>query len=81
MPERKRQGRRGRPGGNPEITKYSWTTDRPEPLYGQCNVRIPKSMEAIIKAKPNWQEFVRQAITEKLEREAGQDHKASEEAS
>jgi hypothetical protein len=56
----------GRPGGNPDLKKYSFTTDRDEPLRERLQIRVPASMNQELKAKDNWQEFVRQAIVEKL---------------
>ena len=56
----------GRPGGNPDLKKYSFTTDRDEPLRERLQIRVPASMKQELKAKDNWQEFVRQAIAEKL---------------
>lgn len=57
-----------RPGGNPDLVEYQFTTDRSEPLLAKLQLRIAKSMKAQIEAIPNWQEFVRDAIAEKLER-------------
>lgn len=56
----------GRPGGNPDLKKYSFTTDRDEPLRERLQIRVPASMKQELEAKDNWQEFVRQAIAEKL---------------
>lgn len=56
----------GRPGGNPDLKKYSFTTNRDEPLRERLQIRVPASMKQELEAKDNWQEFVRQAITEKL---------------
>jgi hypothetical protein len=58
----------GRPGGNPDLQKYSFTTDRDEPLRERLQIRVPASMKKELEAKDNWQEFVRQAIAEKLNR-------------
>ena len=55
-----------RPGGNPGLVEYQFTTDRPEPLLAKLQLRITESMKAQIEAIPNWQEFVREAIAEKL---------------
>jgi hypothetical protein len=56
----------GRPGGNPDLQKYSFTTERDEPLRERLQIRVPASMKKELEAKDNWQEFVRQAIAEKL---------------
>ncbi|ABW30810.1 hypothetical protein [Acaryochloris marina] len=55
-----------RPGGNPGLVEHQFTTDRPEPLLAKLQLRITKSMKAEVEAIPNWQEFVREAISEKL---------------
>ena len=57
----------GRPGGNPDFgTKYKFKTDRQEPLTELLAVRVSANMKSEIKQQTNWQEFVRQAIAEKL---------------
>ena len=55
-----------RPGGNPEIKKHGFKTDRAEPLLEKLQLRISASMKRQIQEKENWQEFVREAIAEKL---------------
>lgn len=57
----------GRPGGNPDIKKYGFKTDRDEPLRELLQIRVATSMKQQLKQQDNWQEFVRQAIAEKLE--------------
>ena len=57
----------GRPGGNPDIKKYGFKTDRDEPLRERLQIRVPTSMKNRLKELDNWQEFVREAIAEKLE--------------
>ncbi|MDJ0535763.1 MAG: hypothetical protein QNJ70_25290 [Xenococcaceae cyanobacterium MO_207.B15] len=57
----------GRPGGNPDIKKYGFKSDRDEPLRERLQIRIPTSMKKKLEEQENWQEFVRQAIAEKLE--------------
>jgi ATP-dependent helicase YprA (DUF1998 family) len=59
-----------RPGGNPKLTQHQFTTDRPEPLSKQLQLRITESMWAELKDLPDWREFVRQAIQAKLEADA-----------
>ncbi len=56
----------GRPGGNPDIKKYGFKTDRDEPLRERLQIRVPASMKQQLLSQDNWQEFVRQAIAEKL---------------
>ena len=57
----------GRPGGNPEIKKYGFKTNRAESCTAQISLRIPPSLKAELTQKENWQELVRQAIAEKLQ--------------
>ena len=57
----------GRPGGNPDIKKYGFKTNRSESCTAQITVRIPPSLKAQLTQKDNWQELVRQAIAEKLQ--------------
>lgn len=57
----------GRPGGNPDLKKYFYTTDREEPLRSRLQIRVPDSLKEQVQNKENWQEFVRQAIVEKLQ--------------
>lgn len=57
----------GRPGGNPDFgTKYARKTNRAEPLVKKLTIRIPESMEFQLKQIDEYQEFVREAIAEKL---------------
>ena len=43
-----------------------FTTDRDESCTAHISLRVPPSLKAKLKEKENWQEFVRQAIAEKL---------------
>jgi hypothetical protein len=60
----------GRPGGNPDIKKYGFKTDRDEPLKERVQIRVPASMKKKLLEKDNWQEFVRQLINQALEAES-----------
>lgn len=53
--------------GNPEVSKYYFKTDRKESCTAQLNLRVPPSLLEKIKEQENWQEFVRNALAEKLE--------------
>ncbi len=56
------------PNPNPSpATRFK--TDREEPLTKQMNIRVAPSMLAKLKKRKDWNEFVRQAVKEKLERE------------
>jgi len=57
----------GRPGGNPDIEKFRFKTDRDEPLRERLQIRVPASMKQELQQQDNWQEFVRQAIADKLQ--------------
>ena len=57
----------GRPGGNPELAKFRFTTDRDEPLRERLQIRVPASMKQQLLTHENWQEFVRQAIAKALD--------------
>ncbi|MGF1489375.1 MAG: hypothetical protein ACFBSE_19980 [Prochloraceae cyanobacterium] len=57
----------GRPGGNPELKKYWFQTDRAEPLREHLQLKVSASMKKQLKEKENWQEFVRNAIAKALE--------------
>lgn len=56
----------GRPGGNPDITKYSFTTDKPESCTAKLTLRLPPSDYEALKQIPNWQERLREKIKELL---------------
>ncbi|WP_013320508.1 PAS domain S-box protein [Gloeothece verrucosa] len=55
-----------RPKGNPHIARYHFTTDRDEPLTAKLSLRVTDSMLEEIKSTENWQEFIREAIAEKI---------------
>lgn len=57
----------GRPGGNPDLKNHGFTTDRPEPLRENLQLRVSASMKEKIRSRENWQEFVRDAIAKALE--------------
>ena len=58
----------GRPGGNPELKKYQFITDRDEPLTAKLSMRVAPSMLEELKKRENWQELVRQAIAAELKK-------------
>jgi hypothetical protein len=57
-----------RPGGNPNINKnpQTFSTEREESLTELLQLRVSSSMKESLKQLDGWQEFVRQAIAEKL---------------
>ncbi len=58
----------GRPGGNPDITKYGFKTDREYPLSERITLRLDKPTREAIRAGklPNWSEVCRKALDEAL---------------
>jgi len=74
-----------RPGGNPDIAKYGFKTDRPEPLQYRVQVRVPRSLgERLERLEsemyPNKQEWLRQAIAEKLDQLEAEREQSQQEA-
>jgi hypothetical protein len=63
------KGRSGRPGGNPDLEQYQFSTDRAESLTEKLTIRIPPSMMTALKQRENWQELVRNAIAQALQQE------------
>lgn len=57
----------GRTGGNPELVRHQFKTEREEPCSDRLQIRMPTSMVERIKSKPGWQEWIREIIAEKLE--------------
>ena len=57
----------GRPGGNPNIKRHGFKSDRDEPLRSRLQLRVADSMKQQLDLQDDWQEFVRQAIAEKLQ--------------
>ncbi|MGK7896440.1 MAG: hypothetical protein AB4372_23190 [Xenococcus sp. (in: cyanobacteria)] len=55
-----------RPGGNPDLVEYQFTTDREESCTAKLQVRVPPSMLNELKGYKNWQEIVRQVLAEEL---------------
>lgn len=55
-----------RPGGNPDFSKYQFSTERVESCTAKLSVRIQPSLLAKLQEQENWQDFVREAIASKL---------------
>lgn len=62
--------RSGRPGGNPDLIKYRFTTDRDEACTALLQLRIQPSLFAELKKLDGWQEIAREAIASSVERAA-----------
>lgn len=60
-----------RPGGNPDLVHYQFTTDREEPLIAKLSMRVTPSMLEQLRQQENWQEFVREAISQRLKEGKG----------
>jgi hypothetical protein len=56
----------GRPGGNPDLVKHQFTTDREEPCSERIQIRLPRSLKERIQEIPNWPEWARITLAEKL---------------
>ncbi len=59
----------GRPGGNPDLVKYQFSTDREESCTAKMTLRLPPSQYAKLKEIDNWQEKVRLAIASLVQSE------------
>ncbi len=59
----------GRPGGNPEIKKYGFKTDRKHPLTESMSIKFDRpTKEALAAGKlPNWRDIAREAVAKALE--------------
>ncbi len=60
-----------RPGGNPDIVKYSFKQkyEWDEPCTAKMALRMPPTLYEELKTVPEWQEKVRQAIAKIVEAE------------
>lgn len=60
---------KGRPGGNPDIVKFSFKQkyDWGESCTERIAVRLPPTLAKKLKNIENWQEFTRQAIAKAIE--------------
>lgn len=59
-----------RPGGNPLLKQYQIKSTRAEPLHSHVSMKITNTMMGQLKSlDEDWREFVREAITEKWQRE------------
>ena len=58
----------GRPGGNPEIKKYGFKTNRKYPLTENESLKLDKPTKEKLKAGllPNWRDIAREAIVKAL---------------
>lgn len=57
---------KGRPGGNPDLKKHQFTTDKTEPCNANLQVKVPVSLKDAIAKKPDWQDWVRKILAENL---------------
>ena len=54
----------GRPGGNPDLEKFQFKTDKSEPCTAYLGLRIPPSELQRLKAIKGWQDILREKIKE-----------------
>lgn len=55
-----------RPGGNPDLAKFKFTTERDEPCTAILNLRVPPSLLLELKSREGWQDLTRDAIANAL---------------
>lgn len=60
---------KGRPGGNPDLVEYQFSTDREEPYTAKMTLRLPPSQYEKLKQLPKWQDKVREAIASLLKQQ------------
>ena len=58
---------KGRPGGNPDLVEYQFSTDRDESCSAKLTLRLQPSQYEKLKKLPEWQEKTREAIANLLE--------------
>ena len=60
---------KGRPGGNPDLEKHQFKTERKYPLTESMTIKFDRpTKEALTSGKlPNWREIAREAIAKALE--------------
>jgi hypothetical protein len=68
-----------RPGGNPLLKKYQFTTDREDPLIDKMTLRMGSRMKAVIRDGnlSDWQEIARQALYSAISERLGEDWETS----
>ena len=64
-----------RPGGNPTLAKHQYTTNREESCTAKLQVRVPPSMLSELKSYENWQEIVRDLVSNELTKRREQQDK------
>ena len=62
----------GRPGGNPDLKNYQFTTDKEESCTAKLTLRLAPSDYQKLKSLENWQEKTRKAIAKLIELEQTQ---------
>ncbi|NER05308.1 MAG: hypothetical protein F6K17_23285 [Okeania sp. SIO3C4] len=74
-----KSARPGRPGGNPELSKYAFKPKNPHKSNkALLALRIDSNDLAIIKTIPNWQDKVRAKLDELLQEENAVAKKSTE---
>jgi hypothetical protein len=54
----------GRPGGNPDLEKHQFTTDKPEACTGKLDLRVAPTDLEKLKAIDGWRDILRDKIKE-----------------
>lgn len=54
----------GRPGGNPDLKKYQFSTDKDEACTAHLQLRIAPSQMEKLKAIDGWRDILRKKIDE-----------------
>lgn len=59
---------KGRPGGNPDLKKHQFKTERKYPLTESMTIKFDRpTKEALTSGKlPNWREIAREAVAKAL---------------
>lgn len=67
---KKKTGKQGRPGGNPDLAKYKWEAEvAGKPKKNLLPLKVDDDMFRV-KELPNWQDKVRAKIDELLQEQA-----------
>ncbi len=51
-----------RPGGNPDLKKHQYTTDRTEPYVVNLQICVTASLKEAVTSRPGWRDWVRAAL-------------------
>jgi len=57
-----------RKGGNPDLGRHKFVTDREQPLVKHLQIRVSQEMWGQLEREEDWREFVREAIASALKK-------------